>query len=109
MAETFKNAKAVLGDSATSIYTCPANTTAIIIGAQVANNDNTSTNELKIWWTDSSDTDAITYLGFDIAIPAKSAYEPLNGKLILEAGDALAGSSSTNQALEASISILELS
>ena len=108
MAETFVNAKAVLADSATTIYTCPAATKAIIIGCQVANIDAAAV-DLQIWWTDSSDTDAITHLGYNVSIPAEAVYEPISGKLVLEAGDVLKGLGSVASDLEATVSILELS
>ena len=109
MAQTFKNARAVLAEAATTVYTCPAGTTAIVIGCQVSNVDNANSNELQFWWTDASNTDAITYLGYDITIPPKSAYEPINGKLVLEAGDIVKGIGSSASDLEATISVLELS
>ncbi len=108
MAQTFKNAKALLGDTATDVYTVPAATTAIVIGCQVANLD-TAARDLRFWWTDSSDSDAVTYLGYDIVIPVAAAYEPIGGKLILEAGDKLIGLGSVASELEVSVSVLELS
>lgn len=108
MAQTFKNARAVLANTATTVYTCPAGTTAIVIGCQVANVD-TAAVDLQFWWTDASNTDAITHLGYNVSVPATSAYEPINGKLVLEAGDTVKGLGSVASDLEATISILELS
>ena len=108
MAETFVNAKAVLLDTDTTIYTCPSATKAIIIGCQVANIDAAAV-DLQIWWTDASDSNAITYLGYDVEVPPSSAYEPISGKLVLEAGDVLKGLGSVASDLEATVSILELS
>ncbi len=108
MAETFKNVRALLGDSATDVYTVPAATVAIVIGAQVANIGATS-NELDFWWTDSSAADAITRLGSKIVVPAAAAYEPIGGKLVLEAGDKLRGEGENDQELEATVSVLEIS
>ena len=108
MAQTFKNARAVLADTATTVYTCPAGTTAIVIGCQVTNIDAAAV-DLQFWWTDASNTNAITYLGYDISIPTKAAYEPVSGKLVLEAGDTVKGLGSVASDLEATISILELS
>jgi hypothetical protein len=108
MAENFTNAKAVLGDSATTIYTCPAATKAIVIGCQVTN-VTASTNGLDFYWTDASDSNAVTYLSDAIGVPTQSSYEPIGGKLVLEAGDSLVGISSTNLGLEATVSVLELS
>lgn len=108
MAQVFKNAKQVLGDTATEVYVVPANTIAIVIGAQVSNVD-TENRNLRFWWTDASDTDTVTYLGYDITIPLKAAYEPVGGKLVLEAGDKLFGLGSVASELEVSVSVLELS
>jgi len=108
MAENFVNASAVIADTATTIYTCPAGTKAIVIGCQVANVSASSKN-LSIWWTDSSNTNAVTRLGELIAIPTQSVYEPISGKLVLEAGDTIVGTSSINNDLEATLSVLELS
>ena len=108
MAETFKNAKAVLTGSSAAIYTVPADTTAIVIGCQVVN-VGTASYDLTLSWTDSSDTDAETYLAQAIPVPDAAAYEPIGGKLVLEAGDVLKGFGSTTSVLEATVSVLEIS
>ena len=107
MAE-FKNVRAVLGDTATDVYTVPALTTAIVIGCQVAN-VGVGSNELEFWWTDASAADAVTYLGDKVVVPSAAAYEPVGGKLVLEAGDKLRGVSENDDELEVSVSVLELS
>lgn len=107
MAENFTNAKAVLADVATTIYTCPAATKAIVIGCQVTN-VTVSTQALDFYWTDSSDTNTATYLANAIGVPTQSSYEPIGGKLVLEAGDTLVGISGTASGLEATVSVLEL-
>lgn len=109
MAETFKNAKKVLQTTAgTAIYTVPAATTAIVIGCQVAN-DGTASYDLTMYWTDDSDSDAITYLAQGIPVPDAAAYEPIGGKLVLEAGDQLFGFGSTANFLDVTVSVLEIS
>lgn len=107
MATTFKNARAVLNDTATDVYTVPSETTAIVIGCQVAN-VGASSNSLDFWWTDSSGTDAVTMLADAVIIPSAAAYEPIGGKLVLEAGDKLRGLSETDDELEVSVSVVEL-
>lgn len=109
MAQIFKNAKAVLSDTDTDVYTVPSNTTSIVIGCQVANVNGASDRTLQFWWTDSSDTNAVTHLGYDILIPFDAVYEPINGKLVLEEGDKLVGLGSSASDLEVSLSILEIS
>lgn len=108
MATAFKNVGVVLNDTATDVYTVPASTTAIIIGCQVAN-VGASANTLDLWWTDASNANASIYLGDGVSVPAAAAYEPLGGKLVLEAGDKLRGISGTNQELQISVSMVELS
>ena len=104
----FKNVRAVLGDTATDVYEVPAGTTAIVIGCQVAN-VGAGSNELGFWWTDASAADAVTMLGNEVIVPANAAYEPIGGKLVLEAGDKLRGQSENDEELEATVSVLELS
>jgi hypothetical protein len=104
----FKNVRAVLSDIATDVYEVPAATTAIVIGCQVAN-VGAAPNELEFWWTDASAADAVTYLGDKVVVPSAAAYEPIGGKLVLEAGDKLRGISENDDELEISVSVLELS
>lgn len=108
MAETFRNHRAVLAVTATTVYTVPAGTTAIVLGAQVANRG-AGANELEFWWTDASAADVVTYLGDGIIVPAQAAYEPVGGKLVLEAGDKIQGLGETVSELEVTVSVLELS
>lgn len=108
MAQVFKNARAVLADTATDVYTVPASTTAIVIGCQVTN-VHTAAVDLDFWWTDASASDAKTYLANNILVPARGAYEPIGGKLVLETGDKLRGLSEVDTELEVTVSVLELS
>lgn len=108
MAATFKNVGVVLNDTATDVYTVPSATTAIVIGCQVAN-VGASSNYVDFWWTDDSNADAVTMLADAIVIPSAAAYEPIGGKLVLETGDKLRGLSETDDELEVSVSVLELS
>lgn len=108
MAETFKNSSLSLTGTAGPIYTVPANTTAIVIGCQVAN-VGTASHDVTISWTDASDSNAETYLAQAIPVPDAAAYEPIGGKLVLEAGDVLQGFGSDVDVLEATVSVLEIS
>ena len=104
----FKNVRAVLGDTATDVYEVPPDTTAIVIGCQ-ATNTHTDTRTFDFWWTDASDADAFTYLANGVIIPISAAYEPVGGKLVLEAGDKLRGSNQGSGHVEVTVSVLELS
>jgi hypothetical protein len=107
MAQLFKNSKAVVGLSEVDVYVCPALTTAIVIGAQ-ASNVAGSTISFTTEWVDSSDGNAKTHLGLDIQIPGSAAYEPIGGKLVLEAGDKIIAECGATNGVEYVVSVLEL-
>ena len=104
----FKNVQKVLGTSASDVYEVPAATTAIVIGCQAAN-VHTASRTLEFWWTDASAADAVTYLADGVVIPENAAYEPIGGKLVLEAGDKLRGLNEGANHVEVTVSVLELS
>jgi hypothetical protein len=108
MANTFKNAKLKVQDTASDVYTAPALTTAIVIGCQVANVSATN-EEVSVWWTDASDSNAITRLVEDLIIPPKVAIGVTEGKLVLEAGDKIRVQGQTNDDAEITVSVLEIS
>jgi hypothetical protein len=108
MPNTFKNSRALIQTTTTTAYTCPASTTAIVIGCQVAN-VSAALEEVSVWWTDDSNGDAITRLVEDVVIPAKAALAPIAGKLVLEAGDTIACTGQTNNDAEITVSVLEIS
>jgi len=108
MANTFKNAKLKVQDSATDIYTCPSATVAIVIGCQVANVSATA-EEVEVWWTDASDADAVTRLVKDVIVPVQAALAPIAGKLVLEAGDKIRALGENNDDAEITVSLLEIS
>lgn len=109
MAEAFKNFKLALGTDSTTAYTCPAATTAIVLLCQVANIDGTNEADATVSWTDASDSDASTALVSAVPVPAGSALGVLSGKLILEAGDTIAGLASAASDLVLTGSVVEMS
>jgi hypothetical protein len=113
MANTFKNAKAVLKDSSTAptgvtLYTCPSATIAIVVGAQITN-VTSAPEEVTVWWVDASDSNAITRLVQDVIVPGQAALAPIAGKLVLEAGDSLVAQSEDDDDAEMTVSVLEIS
>jgi hypothetical protein len=108
MAETFKNARLVAGTAATDVYTAGSGVTAIVIGAQAAN-VGTANVEVDVWFTDSSAADAITRLVNDVVIPAKASLAPIAGKLVLETGDKIRASANSDNNVEITVSVLEIS
>jgi hypothetical protein len=108
MANIFKNAKLKVQDTATDVYTVPSATTAIVIGCQVAN-VSASAEEVSVWWTDASDSNAITRLVKDVIVPGQAALAPIAGKLVLEAGDKIRVQGEDNDDAEITVSVLEIS
>ena len=105
---TFKNARAVLGDTPDTVYETPPGTTAIVLHCQVANRDE-DPREVSLFWTDVSDGDVETYLLDTVSVPQDASLEGIVGKLVLEAGDRLRAVQDKNAGeVEVSVSVLEL-
>jgi hypothetical protein len=100
MANTFKNyTSASVGTGATTTYTVPSATTAVMIGCNLAN---TSSSQIKM------DVQvAGVYLAKDIPIPAGSALSVLDGKIILETTDTVVVTSDTASSCDVIVSVLE--
>ena len=111
MANAYDNGKSVsLTTSLADIYTCPASTETIVLGIQVSNIDGTNAADADVAWTDSSDSDAVTYLikGAEVAAgEAISAFVP-GYKQILTAGDKIQAKASAVSDLCISVSVLEI-
>ena len=109
MASVFRNAFLRLDDGFDDVYTCPAATTAIVLHCQVTNID-ASNHDLSMLWTDFSAANSDDYIANEIVVPANAAYEPIGGKLVLEAGDKIsAKTDDPSEPLEVSLSVLEIS
>lgn len=111
MANTFKNAKCAMVTGGATAYTCPAATTAIVIGCIVANIDGTNAANATVHWTDDSDSDTATNLIKLVSVPPNSSLAVIggaNGKLVLEAGDTLVGTASADSDLSMTVSVLEI-
>lgn len=109
MAEAFKNFKLALGTDSATAYTCPAATTAIVLLLQVSNIDGVNEADATITWTDYSDSNASTALVSAAPVPPGSALGVLSGKLVLEAGDTIAGLASAAGDLVLTGSVVEMS
>lgn len=106
MAEVFQTVNVALGNSADAVvYTCPGSTTAIVIHCQVANVDGSSDADVNI---DMNDGSVVAALASTITVPAKSAINPIGGKLVLEAADELRAWASASGDLEMTLSLLEI-
>lgn len=107
MANTYKNAMFDLtGTTKTTIYTCPANTTALIKTIQVTNID-TGNIEVEAFATDASDSDAEHEIAH-VSLSSKTVDNLAKGTIVLEAGDALKLKAATADKIAGLISILEI-
>lgn len=104
MANTYKNAFFDLTTtSKTTIYTCPANTTALIRTIQVTNHAG-SNPELELFVED--DSASAEYEISHAIITSKTYQNMITHTLVLEAGDILKAQSNTANAIKGFISIL---
>ena len=100
MANTFKNyTSASVGTGATTTYTVPSATTAIMMGCKLANR---TTGQISV------DVQvAGVYLVKGAPLPANSALGVLDGKIILEATDTVIVTSDTASSADVIVSVLE--
>ena len=100
MANTFKNyTSASVGTGATTTYTVPSATTAIMMGCNLSNR---TTSQIAV------DVQvAGVYLVKGAPIPANSALGVLDGKIILEAADTVVVTSDTASSADVIVSVLE--
>ena len=106
MANTFKNAAKAIGNSATTVYTCPAATTGVVHAIYISNIHATNDVTVDITVTDTS-ASATFHLAKNLSVPNGSVAifeKPIN----LEATDILKLNASAASSLEAFASILEM-
>ena len=112
MANTFKlKTKAGIDASLVAVYTVPANTTTVIIGLTISNIKGSSvTSDAQIVTASSSGENADdVYLVKDIPLPTGSSIEIMSGnKIVLEAGDIVKVKGSVTNAVDALLSVMEI-
>ena len=106
MANTFKNAGVAIGTSATTIYTTPSATTAVIHAIYLSNVHGSATATVSIYVTDTS-SGSDFYIGKNLTIPA-GATIVLDKPVNLEATDILKALAATASSAEAFCSVLEI-
>ena len=106
MANTFKNAAKAVGNTNTTLYTCPASTTAVLHAVFISNVDGTNDATIDVLVTDNS-AGSDFYIMKTVNVPADSSLvieKPIN----LEAADILKVKASVAGDLEAFASVLEM-
>ena len=112
MANTFKlKTKAGIDSSLVTVYTVPADTKTVIIGLTVSNIKGASvTADAQIVTASSSGENADdVYIIKDVPLPTGSSIEIMSGnKIVLEAGDIVRVKGSVTDAVDAILSIMEI-
>lgn len=112
MANTFKlKTKAGIDASLTTIYTVPSSTTTVIIGLTISNIKGSSvTADAQIVTASTSGENADdVYVVKAIPLPAGSSVEVMAGnKIVLETGDVIKVKGSVTDAVDAILSIMEI-
>jgi hypothetical protein len=100
---TFISVAANVTTISSTIYTCPAETTAIVLLAQATNINSTDAGNI----TFTSSVNGGTQLVKDFTIPVGDAAGLLSGKLVVTAGNSIQCSANANSVLKLTLSILE--
>ena len=107
MANLFKNAKVDLTTTnATTLYTCPSATTAIVKSILVSEDSN---NADTITLTLTNSSSAVFSIYKDKAVSAKQTLELLSSPLVVEESEILKVTAATADRLHVVASILEVS
>ena len=112
MANTFKlKTKAGIDATLVDVYEVPSSTTTVVIGLTIANIKGASvTADAQIVTASSSGENADdVYVVKAIPLPAGSSVEVMSGnKIVLEAGDVIRVKGSVTNAVDAILSIMEI-
>lgn len=100
---TFKNITANLTSTNTTLYTAPITSTSIILMGQVTNITANSADVTFALNTISSNTELV----YNLSVPPNDAVNVLLGKLVLQNGHSVYASSSSNNTLKMTLSVLE--
>ena len=111
MANTFKSVTSgSIGTVLTNVYSCPASTTTIILGAAMANTDNNPIGgSIKLAKSGSSEGADNVFIVKAAPVLAGSTVEVMSGnKVVLQEEDILQFQSDTAGSLDAVVSMLEI-
>ena len=106
MANTFKNAAVAIGSTNTTVYTCPASTSAVVHAVYISNVDGTNDATIDVIVPDNSQGTNF-HIMKTVDVPADSSLvieKPIN----LEANDILKVKASATGDLQAFASVLEM-
>jgi hypothetical protein len=107
MASPLNNFRSIVTDVTTNpqlIYTCPAETTGIVLLAQATNINSTDAGSITFYTVIGTDE---TELVKDFTIPVNDAAGLLSGKLVVEEGHSIGCYANADSTLKLTLSILE--
>ena len=107
MANTFKNAGVAIGTSNTTLYTCPAATTAVVHAVYLSNVDGSNDETISLSVSGSANFNDRKFILKTVDVPADSTVvieKPIN----LGAGDKLEAQASQTSSIDVFASILEM-
>ena len=108
MANTFKRKTSNgIGTAYTTVYTVPADTTAVIIGGLVSNTDASTTLTTTVIVNDG--TNDLNMTGTDTPVPSGTALSFIDGKVVMQTGDVLKAKGSVASKLDVVLSVMEIS
>ena len=103
----YRNAAARLTTTAaTTLYTCPDGTVAIVNGLLVSNID-AGVQPVALEWVDASAGETLS-LGSALAVPAGGSVQGVAKPLVLESGDSLRATAAAPAVLHVTASLLEI-
>jgi hypothetical protein len=106
MANTFKNAGVAVGNTRTTVYTCPAATQAVVNAVYLSNIDGTNSVDATLeCTTDGGST--YYHVAKTVPVPADSTLV-IDKAINLEANDILAATASATGDLQCVIGVLEI-
>lgn len=94
---------AALTTSAADLFTVPADTVRHVLQVQACNVDGSNAVDVTLQWTDSSASDAVTRLAYQVTVAAQDARTLLAGSLALRAGDKLQALASASSDAEITV------
>lgn len=107
MANTFKRFPLQLDGTVQTVYTCPAGTTAVVIGFRLSNKDGVAPTTIKGYVNDGVNDYHV--IGADTILSAQGALAALGGeKIVLQAGDALKLQTADASMADAYLSVMEV-
>ena len=111
MANTFKlKTDTAVGTTLTTVYTVPSSTTTIVIGCTLANihaSANLNADVQIVTAASSGENGDDVYVIKGVPVPNSSSLEIIEGKIVLETGDAIKVRSDTASSVDVALSVLE--